>query len=276
MVNQTKHIFYVGDRAPDDSKKVKLEGCIVSSRRRSKSDILFLQGFSGKHEDYMHLLLPLGEEFRVITYNYRGHGGSEGRFTNESALRDIGQILESIPREGNILAHSYASFATGLKSDKIQRAYLLEPYLNPNTLPIAYRLGVKACSLASVIPVILPGIDAVLDASSIPAIFGFNNKRPLQSFAELDKVSAQDFEKPLAFTLADQDELFAIPHPEKYLRVIDAIQKRYPHAKNRSELVRGLNHCLNLTPGDFAPFLKPEQGKDSKKIIEDIINFFSE
>lgn len=275
MVNSTKHSFYVGERAQDDSRQVRLDGVILSTRY-SKGDILFLQGFSGRHEDYMHLLRPLAEEFRVITYNYRGHGGSEGRFTNASAVRDTEQILESIPRKGNILAHSYAGFVTNLKSDKVQRAYLLEPYLHPSTLPPGFRLGIKACSLASVLPVVLPGIDGLLDASGISQKAGFNNKRPLQSFAELERISVSDFDKPLAFTLASRDELFSVPYPEKYMQVVDMIKERYPHAKNRSELVRGLNHCLNLAPNDFAPFLKPEEGKNSSRIIEDIVDFFSE
>jgi hypothetical protein len=275
MVNSTKHSFYVGDRAPDDSRQVRLDGIIISPKH-PKGDILFLQGFSGRHEDYMHLLMPLGEEFRVITYNYRGHGKSKGRFTNASAINDTEQILESIPRKGNILAHSYAIFVTRLKSDKLQRAYLLEPYLDPSMLPAGFRLGVKVCSLASVLPIVLPGIDALLDASGIPQEKGLNNKRPLQSFAELEKIRAYDFDKPLAFTLASRDELFSVPYPEKYMQAIDMIKEKYPQARNRSEIVRGLNHCLNLAPNDFAPFLKPEEGKNSDRIIEDIVNFFSE
>ncbi|MBW3004930.1 alpha/beta hydrolase [Candidatus Woesearchaeota archaeon] len=271
MVNQTKHVFYVGERAPDDSRQVKLEGCLIESRF-SKGDILFLQGFSGKHEDYMHLLLPLGEEFRVITYNYRGHGGNKQRFQDRAVLSDVEQIIAHVPRGGKILAHSYgANLATRLTSDKIQRAYLLEPYLSPATLPSAYRLGAKACETISILPVILPGLDAILDASS-----ALHQKKILQGLAELSKVKAQEFDKPLAFTLADQDELFAVPSPEKYMRIIDLIKEMYPHARNRSELVRGLNHCLNKTPGDFVPFLKPEEGKDSDRIIEDIVKFFSE
>lgn len=277
MVNQTKHIFYVGERAPDDSRKIALEGFIVSPGRFSKGDILFLQGFSGRHEDYMNLLLPLGEEHRVITYNYRGHGSSKGRFRNKFALQDMMQVLDTIPKEGNILAHSYgANLAAGMSSDKVDRIYCIEPLFNKQMICAGFRLGIDAAKAAGYIPVILGLPDYFLGKTGIAKRLGFNNSEPLQSLRELAKISEKKCSKKMAFALSDKDSLFGTQNPGKYMALIDRIIKSYPQAKDRSELVRGLNHCLNLAPDDFKPFLKPEAGKNSDRIIEDIVNFFSE
>jgi len=276
MVNSTKHVFYVGERAPDDYRQVKLDGMIISPKH-PKGDILFLQGFSGKHEDYMHLLMPLGEEFRMVTYNNRGHPGSGGTFNAKKSAEDWKEIAKSSACD-YVLAHSCgASFALKLDSKYIKGAYCIEPVFSADMLPWLMRAGISMLHAAEVSPTILPSIDSFLDARGLPARWGLSNKNPLQSFSEIGKLDQNSYVKPLAFTIADADEaLGTTGKPERKVALIEKVMTAYPQARNRSNLVRGLNHCLNLTPGDFAPFLKPEKGKDSDRIIEDIINFFSE
>lgn len=275
MVNQTKHVFYVGERAPDDSRKIALEGFIVSPGRFSKGDILFLQGFSGKYEDYMHLLLPLGEEHRVITYNYRGHSSNKQRFNDKAVLSDIEQVLDTIPREGNILAHSYgANLAARLASDKADRIYCIAPLFNPKMFAGKFRFGINAAKLAGYVPGILKVSDLFLDKTGLSGRLGFNNSAPLQSLRELAKISEKKCSKKMAFALSDNDSLFGTQNPGRYMLLLDKILESYPQAKDRSELVRGLNHCLNLQ--GLVPFLKQEPGKDSNKIIEDIIDFYNQ
>jgi len=237
-----------------------------------------LQGFSGRYDDYLeHFLFPLGEEFRVVTYNHRGHSGSGGKFDAKRGTDDWKEIIENMGREpAYFIGHSYgANLATRLDSDKIKGIYCFEPLFDFKMINGVFQLGINALSIAKHIGFLeLP--DSLLDASGIPLKAGFNNTHPLQSFTELSGLKEQAYEKPLAFAFTDKDIVFGTNNSAKQKSLIKRIKARYHQAKDRSHLIAGLNHCLNLTPGDFAPFLKPEQGKDSKRIIEDIINFFSE
>jgi len=275
MKNQ--RYFNVGERTKDDSKTIPIFGLTLEPKHPSKKNILFLGGLSGHFEDYQRFLLePLADTFRVDTFNYRGHIGSHGRFNNKSNLDDAETILEEIQGDVFILAHSYgANLATRLKSDKIKKIYCFEPLFDFNMLTGLFQLGINALSITKHIG-FLGFPDFLLDEANIPIKAGFKNTNPLQSFAELKEVKECEYEKPLAFAFADKDTVYGTSNPVNQKNLIKKIKEMYPHAKNRSELVRGLNHCLNLKKGDFAPFLKPEKGKDSDKIIEDIINFYLE
>jgi len=278
MVNQTKHVFYVGERAPDDSKKIKLDGYIIDPKK-AKGTVFFLQGFSGRYDDYLeHFLFPIGEEFHVVTYNHRGHSGSQGKFNAKRGAEDWKEITESMGREpAYLLGHSYgANLATRLESDKIQSTYCLTPLFDLQMLPFLHRLSINILNTAGYIPGLLQTIDYGIESAGIAEKAGCPNNCPLQSFAQLAKLKETTSDKPMAFALADIDEVLGTrDNTARYLHLVNRIKARYPQAKNRSELVRGLNHCLNLTKNDFTPFLKPEKGKDSNRIIEDIINFYS-
>ncbi|MBW2986001.1 alpha/beta hydrolase [Candidatus Woesearchaeota archaeon] len=278
MVYKEYRHLNVGKRAKDDSNKITLLG-VTLEPNVSKGQILFLPGFSGNFEDYSaHFLEALAETFRVDAYNYRGHPGSKGKFNTARTLDDTELILDKIDNPVLILAQSYgANLAARLEPDKVKSTYCLTPLFDLQMLPILQRVGVNILNVTGYLPGILPTIDYIFDSTGIAKKAGFPNTHPLQSFAQLAKLKKTPHNKPTAFALADNDEILSTRNNvARYIHLVDQIKTVYPHAKNRSELVRGLNHCLNLTKGDFVPFLKPEKGKDSDKIIEDIVNFFSD
>lgn len=275
MKNQ--RYFNVGNRAKDDSKKIPIFGLTLEPKFQSKGNILFLEGLSGHFEDYQRYFLePLSDVFRIYTFNYRGHIGSPGQFNNKSNLDDAEIILEEIPGDTFILAHSYgANLATRLKNDKIKGIYCFEPLFDFNMLNGLFQLGINALKIANHIN-FLKLLDFLLDVANMPINAGFKNTSPLQSFAELSDVKEYPYEKPLAYAFTNKDIVYGTSNPVKQKNLFKRIKSLYPQAKNKSSLIKGLNHCLNLIPRDFAPFLKSEQGKDSDKILEDIVDFFIE
>ena len=274
MKNQ--RYFRVGERAKDDSKTIPIFGITLEPKSQSKGNILFLEGFSGNYEDYLSFFLrPLSEAFRVDAYNYRSHIGSHGRFNNDSNLDDAQTILEEIPGDVFVVAHSYGAYlAARLDSDKVKGVYCIEPVFDPQMLSTLPRLGVNAANTAGYVPGLLQVMDAFLNKTWLNERLGFKVVSPLQGLRELARTSASDCSKPMAFTLASEDRTLGSHQQSRYLALIDMVRAAYPHAKNRSEVAEGLNHCLNLK--GFEPFLKPEKNKDSDKILEDIVDFCSE
>ena len=276
MVYKTPRFIKVGKRAKDDSKKISLLG-ITLEPNQVKGNILFLQGFSGHFEDYFpHFLLSLAETFKVEVYNYRGHLGSKGKFDVSLSSQDAETMLEKIGAPASLLAHSYgANIATHMDSGNIQRTYCINPLFDSQMLPFLSRAGIRFLRAASFVPGLLQIPDYMLDSAGLAKKAGFQNRHTLQSLASLAKLEETEHDKPMAFALSDSDEVLGTRNNSaRYLLLMDRIKSRYRHAENRSELVRELNHCLNLNKNDFTPFLKPEKGKDSDRIIEDIINFY--
>lgn len=76
MVNKETVEFKVGEE-----KKVSLKGIMMSPDiSKPQSTIFFLEGLGGDYRDYMFLLEPLADEFRIVAHNYRGHAGSGDYF----------------------------------------------------------------------------------------------------------------------------------------------------------------------------------------------------
>lgn len=273
MKNQ--RYFRVGERAKDDSKTIPIFGLTLEPKTQSKGTILFLEGFSGHFEDYQRFFLePLADAFQVNTYNYRSHTGSHGRFNNDSNLDDAQTILEEIPGDVFVIAHSYGAYlAARLDSDKVKGLYCIEPVFDPQMLNTLPRFGVNAANTAGYVPGLLQITDAFLNKTKLNETFGFKVVSPLQSSRELARTTAADCSKPMVFTFASGDRTLGSHQQSRYLALIDMVRAAYPHAENKSEVVKGLNHCLNIK--GLEPFLKPEKDKDSKKILENIVDFCS-
>ena len=79
----------------------------------------------------------------------------------------------------------------------------------------------------------------------------------------------------VGFYISDRDLVFGtFGDPRHYYFLRKKLAEMFPDSTDYSEVHRGLNHCLNLGIADFSPFMKPEKGKNSDRIIETIIDFY--
>lgn len=274
MVNRTKHAFYVGERSPDDKRKIRLSGYILEPKH-PKGTVYFLQGFSGRYEAYTDpFLSSIAEEFRVITYNHRGHNGSGGRFDAKRGIADWEEIIENNKEPAFLLAHSCgAGLALGIDSGKVKKAYLLEPVLSSRMLPLWMHLGVNILKYAYVLPGLLSELDRYLEVYDVPQKVDLPVQNLAQNLVGIACLEPKKYSKPLAFTISDKDPaLDTVSKRHRRVALVERFMNMYPQANNKSNLVDGLNHCLNLE--ENVPFLRKEDGKDSERIIEDIIDFY--
>ena len=81
----------------------RLKGWFFPSvTRPSKASVIFLQGFPGTEGDELICGALAAEGFNVLTFNYRGTFQSEGVFTFQNAVADIGAARDFITRPETI------------------------------------------------------------------------------------------------------------------------------------------------------------------------------
>jgi pimeloyl-ACP methyl ester carboxylesterase len=253
---------------------------------RPQGAIYFVHGISACWQDYLPLLEPLAENYRVFAYNQRGHADAPGSFDVEKAANDLEHMIVAEPKKNvGILGHSLGGLAALVAKrlenteTPVKGVFLIEPYLGMEFLHWPQRYAINM--LRALAPVFKP-VDYVLNALlCLRKRMGMHQRDVLASYAELSRVKCSDVEgmkTPVAFMLANRDEVLGTRNREHYSACVRRIKELFPQVKNYSGLVSGLNHCLNERLFDFVPFLK-EDGSVQREanryqIISYIDNFF--
>jgi len=117
---------------------VKLEGCIFEPESY-RTTILY---FGGRGQDSVGLLPKLSQcygDFRIVTFNYRGYGKSEGTPDETHLLHDALLIYEKVQKnfgEADIVGYSLGcSIASYVASEKsVKKLFLIAPFASLETL----------------------------------------------------------------------------------------------------------------------------------------------
>ncbi|MBI4150724.1 alpha/beta hydrolase [Candidatus Woesearchaeota archaeon] len=246
------------------------EPCLTSSRTTT----IFVPGVSGHVKDYAAFLDAFAEDRRVITYNLRGHGKSEGTVEPDLLAQDLYTLLSSQKQAVTLLGQSFGAgiVAANLANPVVTRAYLLTPFLSPTSLNCMRRIALKALHALAT-----HGMTSTLDDALMrgaPA-FGiqFNNDAPLGAFGSLAAFEGHiPSEKPVAWMVANQDRMLGTTGAH-YDAARAALRACYPNGRDDSALALGLNHCLNVRPNEYEPFCRDEPFKCREQIINVIRNF---
>ena len=117
---------------------VKLEGCVYEPVKY-KETLLY---FGGRGQDSVGLLPKLSEcysDFRIITFNYRGYGKSEGTANEQNMMQDALAVYEKVVKNfgevtvmGYSLGCSVASLVVAKKSAK--KLFLIAPFSSLRSL----------------------------------------------------------------------------------------------------------------------------------------------
>lgn len=256
--------FRVGERAPDDARKLRLEGFALEPSGPAQGTVLFSPGFTEPAGHCRGLLDPLADGFRVVAYSNRGHGRSEGVLAPDAAVRDLTTILAEVGGRPVLLGHSFGCYVTGRVSAASSGCYWITPYLGPSFLGLAQRIGLWLLGHGG--PLVRLADDAI-DRSGALRALGIPMTRVLASAAGLAQARPVPIGVPLAYLIPGRDEV--VP-PETSRR---QLAEHYPAAEDHSHLAPELNHCLNLGFRDFRPFCKSEPGKDTQSIADAIARF---
>ncbi len=118
---------------------------IGMSEKHHTNTLLLLHGFNDTKETYTFLYEDLKKNFNIISFDFRGHGGSDwnedGIYHPAEYLLDLQNVINSmLPEKFYILAHSMgagiAARYTGLFPEKIKGLICLEGFsgLQTNSL----------------------------------------------------------------------------------------------------------------------------------------------
>ena len=89
--------------------KIKLNNCIMNYTERGLpqgTPVVFVHGFPFDHTMWEPQMMALPNQFRAITYDVRGHGGSDvgdGQYTIEFFVDDLIELLDHLVIEKTIL-----------------------------------------------------------------------------------------------------------------------------------------------------------------------------
>jgi pimeloyl-ACP methyl ester carboxylesterase len=268
MARPERLTFTVGERAPDDARRLSLDGYVLEPRGRSPGTIVFSPGFTEPAEHCTHLLEPLGDGFRVVAYSNRGHGRSQGVLEPRAAVHDLDAVLDE-PVVGSrpvLLGHSFWCYVTGSLSSRAAGCYWLAPYLGPSFAGPLQRAGLWLLQHAGG----LVGMaDRLIDRTGIIRAFGILLDHPLTAARGLAEVTPVPVAVPLAYSVPGRDEVLSAPD------TVRALAEQYPAAEDHSAPVKNLNHCFNLGYRDFTALCRPEQGKQSAALTGAIAGFSS-
>ena len=117
---------------------LKLEGCIFEPKSY-KSTLLY---FGGRGQDSVGLLPKLSRcypDFRIVTFNYRGYGKSEGKPDERHILKDALLVYEKVKKNfgevepvGYSLGCAVASYVAA--NTDLQKLFLIAPFASLKSL----------------------------------------------------------------------------------------------------------------------------------------------
>ncbi len=108
---------------------IELEGCVYEPKEPSST----LVYFGGRGQDSVGLLPKLAQncpQKRIVTFNYRGYGKSQGKPSEERLLKDSVEVLQKIKKcfgEVDVLGYSLGSSVASFAASKegVQRLILV-------------------------------------------------------------------------------------------------------------------------------------------------------
>jgi len=266
-----------------DEKKIRLSGIKYEPFWINKGTIIFIEGISGKVEDYNPFLRILGDTYKVIAFNLRGHGQrgnrSKGLLKIHDSKFDLIEIYSQFSQKNKtvLIGHSLGSVIS-LGASKLinpQALIFICPYINRDYLE---NLPGKLIRFLDSNRNLTKGLDTILSKLPMDKLLGMNMDYPLQSFSELNnsdmnQITSNDISPPLLYFISNRDEVLGINDEKSFNRYQEAIRKINTNLEDGSEAIDGLNHCLNLKKGDLSPFFNPETGKDREKVFKKIHEF---
>lgn len=269
--------FQVGRRHSHDEEKVTLQGRMYSRSCPSSGRIYLSFGITQHFRNYDAFVNPLTEEFDLVVYNQRGHGKSEGEFDARRLADDLDSIIDTCSDESKIfvLSHSAGSIAGVNSQRRISGAFMINPYLDQQYLSPFRRAAfcsLYALTLANAHRILQPLCNAV----GLREQLGFSNSGfPFDTATLLHRPQKGNVARRTAFAVSDRDEILGTLGNRKHYHFLrDRLRDSFLDSRDYSHLVRGLNHCLNKQLFDFHSFMRSETGKDNKRIVEAIGNFY--
>ena len=259
------------------SDGVKLVCARYEPSRPSKGTIgFFSPGWSADFNDYEPLTKRLVDDlhYNLIAVNPRGHAGSGGILHPTRSIDDLEEIFNKHGEErAAFLGHSISSFAIEAARRTDPKAIILiNPYINTSYLTSALKTGVHVSHAMK-----KTGISWLLDGplSLLPLHkVGLHMKYPIANTATLKDIDLKKFQPidtPLLYFVADQDRTLGTKKRSKEYQ--EFIGTMSTDSQDASDLVTGLNHCLNYE--GLVPFFKEEQGKDRDRVFEKVESFLS-
>lgn len=252
---------------------VRLECRIYEPRGPKKSTIVFIPGISAHIRDYDEFLDDLASSHRVIAYNLRGHGTSQGTFAPHVLAEDLKKVIDALAPV-NLLGHSLGAGIAAIASKencRVRGVFMLAPYLGVDVVSASKRAMLYAARVFAAIPTVE---DLVLHYG---AMYGlkFHNHHPMRDLGRLTNMKSEQCRtlNRVAFIIPDHDEVLGTYDYEQSLYVNERLIDICPRSEDHSILGTGLNHCFNLKRGDYRPFLKREN-KPRDQILQSITNFY--
>jgi pimeloyl-ACP methyl ester carboxylesterase len=264
-------------RGSDD---VLLKGCIYEPSQQVVGTLQFVHGWTSQYKEYASLLEPLSERYRIVAFNLRGHGGSQGIFDRDKCVEDVvGQNKEYCVGPTGLLGHSAGSFSLmAAEKCNYRSMAFFTPYLCPSFLPKGLRALVKFLDISRATSIINKFEDGLKEVECrYPWLHRkyLNVENLARNSIALNDMDLRSFKVhlPLLYFLSDKDGTLGTDDPTKHLKYKEVLQSIADKVIDCSEFVCGLNHNLNFNDSDT--FLKEEPGKNKERILRCLDDFFS-
>lgn len=251
----------------------KLDTAVYEPSTRSQGTIIFTPGWSGHHKDYDELLAPIGESYRVLAPNLRGHGNSQGTFEQESCIADLTSLSEEYDANA-LIGHSAGTISVAAaKQTNPDAVILFNPFFNVENIPNVTRGIVRTLYNNTRLS---RSIDNVLQHLPLERA-AMNTRRPAENTGNLATIDASSYDRidsPLMYVVSGRDTVLGTNNEHVRNQYRSLINNLSTDAYDESDLADKLNHCLNFK--GYVPFLKDEEGKDKKTIIEQTLMFLEQ
>jgi pimeloyl-ACP methyl ester carboxylesterase len=251
-----------------------LEGYTFESvLTQPKSTMIFVPGVSGHVRDYQAFLTDLATDRRIITYNLRGHGNSQGPFDPNACADDLEQLLDRQDAPVALIGHSLGAglVASAINHPNAASAYLLSPFLDKRFVH-----GIQGTIMSFLMRMRNNGMTASIDTAlkTHGGMLGlhFNNEEPIGEMGQAFAFEGyQPTEKRVSWIVPNKDALLGtIWSKRAHQKTLELLRTLYPQGHDESTLATGTNHCLNLGFSDYEPFCRNEVGKRYANILHTV------
>jgi len=247
----------------------------------AQKTVLLLHGISSRGDCFKKLMGHI-DRHRVIAYDQRGHGRSDGRFNVQHAVDDLSAIID---REGvdSVMGHSLGAYISvqaakrkEAQNDPLHRLYLIAPFIGVDMLGLRPRFGIHLTrAFTPFLDALEKGLGSLLDG--FRRRMEYYNEEIIHGYAELGKCLSYRCAglraTKLGYALPRRDEVMGTdyaPH-DAYFR--QRLEDLFPQAHDFSDYVMDLNHCLNAQPRDYSPLLSRIRKRNRKRLVQAIAKF---
>lgn len=234
-----------------------------------KYTLFWSNGICTTYTDYMLLLEPIADAARVVAYNYRDHGRSRKRFSPTSAVGDLERLVRGGQGPVFLAGHcTGAAVSSAVKAD-VKGRVLLCPYLGTDYLAAIPKIIMK---VGRFLP--LCYMDRLISYAGLAKFFGVENSKPLQDVMALRRFQPASSDPHAMWMVSPRDEVLGTIYSSGHYDCMRSrLRDLYPHGVDKSRLVTGLTHSLNVIPGHLIPFLSACPSKRRQRIVDAIIDY---